>query len=231
TRSPAALLGLFFQLASACLTSTSSDACQSSNRASSAEAAAFARSGSESRAHSASASRARVVRAAVRSRNQSAKAQATSRRISSRCGEMSVSRTGSGPLPAQPFIPSAATKGNVAAQRRIKNTRTVASRRGPGGMAPASFMASRPKRCLEPCSLPPGRNLPPRSRVPATFSDRLSPAPVCQREVFKMELLVAVARILEKPLEEIADQPGLDLVSIVLADTSKADQPGHAQPG
>src|SRR5207302_7071760 len=60
---------------------------------------------------------------------------------------------------------------------------------------------------------------------------RRSPASVCQREVFKMELLVAVARILEKPLEEIADQPGLDLVVIVLADTAKADQPGHAQPG
>src|SRR5439155_10112628 len=145
----------------------------------------------------------------------------------------------SGPRPAQPFIPSAATKGNVAAQRRIQKTQTLASRRGPGGMAPASFMASRvlaplrvcPKRCLEPCSLPPRARPFARSRVPDTFSDRLSPAPVCQREVFKMELLVAVAGILEKPLEEIADQPGLDLVVIVLADTAKADQPGHAQPG
>src|SRR6266404_9707471 len=52
---------------------------------------------------------------------------------------------------------------------------------------------------------------------------------VREREVIELKQFMAIAGVREELLEQVAHQPGLDAVVIVLAVAPKTDQPRHAE--
>src|SRR5438309_5479083 len=83
--------------------------------------------------------------------------------------------------------------------------------------------------------LPYGRGIFPRAQIQITLGTiKLQGQPfllalIAEREIIELKLFVAIPGVRKELLEQIAHQPGLDAVEVVLAVAPKTDQPSHAE--